>query len=316
MINHWSELEYLRTYARWNVTSNGQSEAHTKTVVLEAFRFWRWFHLDRNLNPTEITPNLCEEYLAYRMVTPARNKTEAPQPETIRSIRNRLKVVADYLVLLGLREYNPWIDIKGPRRERRFIEPPSDIQIDEILRASGRVGRNPRQAARNRAMTYFLVHTGVRCNELVRLKRENVEDQLGNIRTRAKVYGKGSKERLVGVNEPVRRVLKAYFDERNDTCDAAFVDGDGYPITSTLVRAVMHRIRTNVNLTSRDPLKRFGTHALRRWCFNKMVREGVSLNVVKELGGWSSYAAMEHYIYFGTVEVAAEQQSELILTHA
>ena len=316
MVKNWTELPELLRFHQWNTAANAQSLSHTNTVVLEVFRFWRWAHLDRGMMIGDVTSDHAQEYLSYRMSTPARNKRLPPHPETIRSIRNRLKVFADYLVVKGRIDTNPWISIKGPPREKRFIEPPSDVQIDEILRASGRVGRNPRQAARNKAITYFLVHTGVRCNELVRLTRENVEDLAGIIRTKAKVYGKGSKERLVGVNSPARAALASYFAERNDTSEAAFVDGDGYPITNTLVRALMHRIRDKMNKTSQDPLKHFGTHALRRWCFNRMVRAGVPLNVIKELGGWASYAAMEHYIYYGTVEVAAQKQSELILTHA
>ncbi len=316
MVKHWSELENLVGFAKWNVVSNGQSESHSHTVVLEGFRFWRWIHLDRASETTKATEAVCQEYLAYRMVTPARNKLRPPHSETIRSMRNRLKVLFDYLVMIGFVKVNPWLGIKGPRSETRYVEPPSDDQIDEILRSAGRTGRNPRMRARNRAIVYFLVHTGVRCNELVRLKREHVETEGGMIRTRAKVYGKGSKERLVGINEPARRTLSEYFKERVDTVDSAFVDGDGYPISNILVRSLMQRIKVEANKHLADKLKTLGTHDLRRWHFNKQAREGVPYNQIREIGGWKSDRAMKHYIYFGTVEVAAEKHSELILTRA
>ena len=316
MVKSWTELENVRGFVLWNTTANGQAKHTSETVAHEEFRFWRWYHLDKNIRAEQVTAEHCQEYIAFRMVTPARNKTRPPHPDTIRSIRNRLKFYWDYLVMIGYVESNPWLNVKGPRSEVRYVEPPTDDQITEILQAAGRVGRNPRMKARNKAIVFFLVHTGVRCNELVRLTRSDIQNPDGSIRHRAKVYGKGSKERLVGVNEPTRLVLAEYLDQRIDVSEHAFIGGDGYPISNVLVRSMMQRVKAELNRVSRNPMKTLGTHDLRRWHFNKMASIGVPYNQIKEVGGWSTDSAMRHYIYFGTADVAAKNHSELDLTKA
>ena len=304
-----------RDYFRWNVTSNGQSESTTRTTIHEAYRFWRWAHLDRSYD--EITPAVAEEYLAYRMTVPARNKTRTPHPETIRSIRNRLKVFADYLIKVGYFKTNPWVDVKGPRSAQRYIQPPSTAQIKEIIKLSGEMGRSPRMKARNRAAVSFLVHTGVRCSEMVNLKRADVTRSDGRIRDDVKVFGKGSKERLVGLNQEVKTALKNYFALREDSNDAMLLDVEGYPITNICVRAMMQRIKTHLNQTRPDlAMRTLGTHDLRRWHFNKMARIGIPYNQMKEVGGWSTDTAMKHYIHYGTLEVAAKNHAQLDLTKA
>ena len=45
-----------------------------------------------------------------------------------------------------------------------------------------------------------------------------------------------------------------------------------------------------------DPELRPGLHALRRTWASQLLKLGADVETVKELGGWSSLAVMEHYL--------------------
>jgi len=314
MRTHWKDIPFLVEFYAWATISKGYSEPYALNCCLEAARFRDWVVniLGWDTQPGSITEEDCEQYLKLLMSRPAKGAKKPPKPNTIRSIRNRLHCVGKFLVHKGSISKSPWENVRGPAHEQIYIPPPSDEQINEALFVAGEIGNTDRIRKRNQAMVYFLAFTGVRTIELIRLNR----DQLlrgGNIQRRFTVLGKGNKERRIGVTSEIVDPLLTYLESRKDLDPALFADVYGDRISHQAVRSVMREIKHSVNRRGVTKLDQFGAHSLRRWCFSSMVKRGVPTHTIRELGGWSTYTAMEHYTHYGAMDQAAEAHMNMRL---
>jgi integrase len=246
------------------------------------------------------------------MNRPAKGSSSPPKANTIRSIRNRLHCVSKYLISIGRIDVSPWLNVKGPKHQTTYIAPPTDAQVAEALHVAGTIGKNERIRLRNQAITYFFAFTGVRTIELVRLDRAPFVVN-GALPRSFKVLGKGDKERVIGIPPEVTDPLTKYLAARNDLDDALFTDRYGDRIAHTAIRSVMREIRAEINRRGNAPVDSFGAHSLRRWCFSAMVKNGIPTHTIRELGGWSTYTAMEHYTHYGAMEQAAETHANMRL---
>ena len=91
--------------------------------------------------------------------------------------------------------------LKGTRpKVPKFIPDPfSQEEIQKMLNAAKALADT--SSYRAVAIVLFLLDTGVRLNELITLKLEEVDLDLG----RAKVFGKGAKERYVFFGRSTKR---------------------------------------------------------------------------------------------------------------
>jgi integrase/recombinase XerC len=113
----------------------------------------------------------------------------------------------------------------------------SDGEVHALLRAAGSSAGHV--ARRNYAIVQLFIQTGLRVAELASLL---IRDAKFSTRTgQIKIFGKGSKERVVPLNAPARRALQAYLETRAtpEPEEPLFVSARGQAMA---VRSMQHLI--------------------------------------------------------------------------
>ncbi len=130
------------------------------------------------------------------------------------------------------------------------------------------------------------VHTGMRRNEILNLKRSDVNMQQGYVLVRET---KNNEIRSVSLSEELRNELKPICDKINDENAYVFPGKDGKPVKS-------------IKSSFRGALKRSGINHIRfhdlRHCFgSKLATEGVELPVIKKLMGHKDLSTTMRYLH-------------------
>ena len=102
---------------------------------------------------------------------------------------------------------NLGVELIFPKLERRLPQYLSEQEIEILLAVAGR-NASP-VGMRNKTMLYLLYVTGMRISELTNLKVASLQFDTGFVT----IMGKGGKERLVPIPQPVIKLLREYLDE-------------------------------------------------------------------------------------------------------
>jgi integrase/recombinase XerD len=152
-------------------------------------------------------------------------------------------------------------------------------------------------ALRDRALLEFLYATGARVSEACGLSIGDLDLEDGLVR----VYGKGSKERLVPVGSMARTALGRWLDEgradleparwrRRGDADAVFLDKRGGRLSRQAAWAAIVRYGHKVGLDDR-----LSPHVLRHSCATHMLDHGADLRIVQEMLGHASISTTQVY---------------------
>ncbi len=122
------------------------------------------------------------------------------------SISRQLSSLKSFFKFLVNEKYiqdNPAEILESPRPWRKL---PDVLSMKEVERLMASTRNDSPEGCRDRAMLEVLYATGLRVSELVSLKTNDVDLQVGFLRS----MGKGSKERVVPIGEMARQALKDY----------------------------------------------------------------------------------------------------------
>jgi len=153
---------------------------------------------------------------------------------------------------------------------------------------------------RDMVIVLTLLDTGLRVNELINLKMDNVWLEEGLI----KVLGKGNKERLVPIGKQIRKLLWCYTTQyRPDPAwpnlNNLFLTRDGRPLTKNRVDSIMKRYGKIAGLTG----VRCSPHTLRyTFAINFLGNDGDIFSLQKILGH-SSLEMTRRYCELANVDI-------------
>jgi len=202
-----------------------------------------------------------------------------------------LKSFYKYLIKTGLVEQSPMGAILSPKAGKRlpvFVE-----QKDMAELFAGVEFPDDWEGRTDRLMLQILYCTGMRLSELLGLREGQVD--FGN-RT-IKVLGKGNKERVMPVDEPLLRAIAQYQEQKRMKLQDAdrevlLVGPKGrklYP--KYIYRAVREYLARVTTIDQKSP------HVLRHSFATHLMNAGAELNSVKELLGHASLAATQVYTH-------------------
>ena len=83
------------------------------------------------------------------------------------------------------------------------------LSVDEIDKLFSAIDLSTPEGMRNRAMLETIYSSGLRVSELINLKLNNIYYDIGFLR----IFGKGSKERLVPIGREAMKFVKIYVKE-------------------------------------------------------------------------------------------------------
>jgi Site-specific recombinase XerD len=108
-----------------------------------------------------------------------------------------------FLLIEKVIEKDPSFLIRTPKLKRTL---PAGLSIEDVDKLLSLGNELSPQEIRDKSMLEVLYATGIRVGELVSLKLNDVNFELGYL----VVYGKGSKERIVPMGDKAKRSLQDY----------------------------------------------------------------------------------------------------------
>lgn len=231
-------------------------------------------------DPEDITPQDIREYLANL------NK-KGLKKATVWTHHKVLRVLFNFLAREGYLKRNPMAAIANIRMPKVFPKVLSEEEARKLLayaaRGKGFYGK------RNYALISLLLDTGVRLSEVIGLKLEDVSLSSQVL----KVFGKGSKERVVPFSRETAKTLFTYLKVRGDIPfeDRFFVGRDGCPLlryhTYRIVRDMAKRARLRQEI---------GPHVLRHTFATTWVKAGGDAKRLQHMLGHSDPRTVDIYV--------------------
>lgn len=197
-----------------------------------------------------------------------------------------------HLLARGRIAVDPTLKIAMPVKPSRLPKVLSEKDVDALLAAPP---IDETLGVRDRAMLETLYATGLRVSELVGLKLHEVSFDMGVVR----VFGKGSKERLVPLGEEAVDWLRRYLAEARPgllsgrQSDDLFVTARGAGMTR---QAFWQLIKRHAQAAGIAPA-RLSPHVLRHAFATHLLNHGADLRVVQLLLGHSDISTTQIYTH-------------------
>jgi integrase/recombinase XerC len=202
-----------------------------------------------------------------------------------------LRSFYSYLMQQNFTSSNPLITVSSPKLEKRL---PSFLSSDEVTHLLEIPDTSTPQGQRDRAMLELLYASGLRVSEIVSLDLGSVNIEARDIR----VWGKGSKERMVLIGKPAASALIMYLREGrrqllgNSRTDALFINRYGKRLSERFLQKAISKYAIEAGLD-----KRVFPHMVRHSFATHLLDGGADLRVVQELLGHANLSTTQIYTH-------------------
>ena len=210
-----------------------------------------------------------------------------------------VKTFYKYLIKKKVIQFSPFDDLIMPKKPNYLPISMSERDVEILLNSPK---KDVLIEMRDKAMIEMLYATGMRISELVNLKITDIDLK----RCVVKVFGKGSKERLIPFGEIAAEFIYLYLNTRNnDKSKAVFLSNRGSAITRG---AFWQRIKIYLN---REGLKSsISPHTLRHAFATHLLNRGADLRSVQILLGHSDLSTTQIYTH-----IAKKRLGEILKKH-
>jgi tyrosine recombinase XerC len=184
---------------------------------------------------------------------------------------------------------NPLKKLPSPKLDKRL---PSFLTVEEARRLVESPDLSKPQGQRDRALLELLYASGLRVSELVNMNVEQVNLATNEIR----VWGKGSKERVVLMGSPAARALSTYLSQGRaellgeKKSAALFISHPGRRLLARRVQKILNKYAKTID-------KRVHPHMLRHTFATHLLDGGADLKVVQELLGHADLSSTQIYTH-------------------
>ena len=238
-------------------------------------------------------------YFAWRY---SRGTKQRIRSSTQARLHSSLRRFYRFLVRGRRVEIDPTLKLDPPKKPPRFPKTLSEADVEALL---AQPDPETQLGLRDRAMLEVLYASGLRVSELTRLKLAEVSTDMGVVR----VFGKGSKERLVPLGEEALAWLSRYSREarpallKKRPSDFVFVTGRGGPMTRQAFWQLLKK-----RAASAIPGKSLSPHTLRHAFATHLLNHGADLRVVQLLLGHADISTTQIYTHVARERLKALHQ--------
>ena len=239
-------------------------------------------------NSRVVKPAVIEKYVGQLRANERAPKSIARQFAAIRMFHR-------FMLDEGLRTDNPTSFIDGVKVPSGIPKALSEEEVELLLNAVTGVDS---LAVRDRALLEFLYATGARVSEACGLSMSDV-DMESNV---ARVFGKGSKERIVPFGRHAKEALETWLGAggrpmlcpqqwaKRDHADAVFLGSRGTRLSRQAAWGIVRKYAMLAGIKSE-----LSPHVLRHSCATHMLVHGADLRIVQELLGHASVSTTQVY---------------------
>ncbi len=235
-----------------------------------------------------VKPAVIEKYVGQLRANERAPKSIARQFAAIRMFHR-------FMLDEGLRTDNPTSFIDGVKVPSGIPKALSEEEVELLLNAVTGVDS---LAMRDRALLEFLYATGARVSEACGLSMSDI-DMESNV---ARVFGKGSKERIVPFGRHAKEALESWLGAggrpmlcpqqwaKRDHADAVFLGVRGTRLSRQAAWGIVRKYALLAGIKSE-----LSPHVLRHSCATHMLVHGADLRIVQELLGHASVSTTQVY---------------------
>ncbi len=272
--------------------------------TLESYRcdlrlFAEWLEKQGGASLLAATEADLSGYFAWRY---SRGAKQPIRSSTQARLHSSLKRFYRFLVRGRRVEIDPTLKLDPPKKPPRFPKTLSEADVEALL---AQPDPETPLGLRDRAMLEVLYASGLRVSELTRLKLAEVSLDMGVVR----IFGKGSKERLVPLGEEALAWLSRYSNEarpallKKRPSDFVFVTGRGTLMTRQAFWQLLKR-----RAASAIPGKSLSPHTLRHAFATHLLNHGADLRVVQLLLGHADISTTQIYTHVARERLKALHQ--------
>lgn len=252
----------------------GRSE---KTIARYTYLIGRMMNSVK-VNTRSITVYHLRQYLASEK---ARGITD----RTLESNRQVYNAYFNWLFRERLIDANPVANLGAIKCVKKIKAVYSEVDIERLKFCC----RN----TRDRAIISFLLSTGCRVGEVVRLNREDVD--LADMECR--VMGKGNKERTVFLDAVTAMLLRDYLAQRTDDFPALFVGRGSSRLSANGIRKMLAVVSAAAGVEHVHP------HKFRRTLATSLIRHGMPIQEVAAILGHDKLDTTMQYVVLDKTDV-------------
>lgn len=213
------------------------------------------------------------------------------QARSLARKRSALRTFAGFLLKEGDCSLDWSLQLKSPKQAQAL---PETLSIKEVSRLLGAPNPAQPQGLRDKAMLELMYSSGLRISELCSLALQSLELDQAWVR----IWGKGSKERLVPVGQHALEALQRYLSQgrprlaKPHSGSALFLSQWGRPISrktfwlSVKTYAQKAQIQKNIK-----------PHHLRHSFASHLLAQGADLRAIQEMLGHSDIATTQIYTH-------------------
>ena len=299
----------LRQYAEYTVVVKGNSEKTVCEYLLDLrtfFRFmitkWDDIELDndefeklsiKRINEEDVKRVTQKNIIEYLMFAGfQRENSPTTRMRKLSALRSFFKYAHAKERII---EIDPTADVDAPKKASTL---PKYLTVEESVQLLDAV-RNDKESktrVRDYAIITLFLNTGMRLSELVGLNLESLDPEV----TTVKVFGKGSKERVIYLNKAARGALIDYLRLRLDpkhvrtSSNAVFLSGRENRISNKTVQWMVQKYLKMAGLGS----KGLSVHKLRHTAATLMYQSGkVDIRVLKDILGHEQLNTTQIYTH-------------------
>ena len=253
------------------------------------------------ITTTEINQKIINEYIHYL------NKKYLKYKTIKRKIAS-VKAFYSYLEYEEIIDYSPFNKIKTKIKEPKLL--PKTIQkdyIDKIIHLLLKDLKNSKTefqkkiSLRNITLISVMFSTGIRVSELCNIKLKDID----LLEKKLKIFGKGSKERILYLgNSNVVQLCQMYLTY-NNTCkknEYYFLNKFNKKLSEHTVRILLKKIESELELSTH-----ITPHMFRHTFATTLLEKGVDIRYIQNILGHSSISTTQIYTY-----VTYSKQKEIL----
>lgn len=253
------------------------------------------------ITTTEINQKIINEYIHYL------NKKYLKYKTIKRKIAS-VKAFYSYLEYEEIIDYSPFNKIKTKIKEPKLL--PKTIQKDYIYKIihlllkdlkNSKTEFQKKISLRNITLISVMFSTGIRVSELCNIKLKDID----LLEKKLKIFGKGSKERILYLgNSNVVQLCQMYLTY-NNTCkknEYFFLNKFNKKLSEQTVRILLKKIESELELSTH-----ITPHMFRHTFATTLLEKGVDIRYIQNILGHSSISTTQIYTY-----VTYSKQKEIL----
>lgn len=276
--------EFLDKYVRHLKVERNLSPFTIRNYSTDILGFFDFLKCEEVKSLTDVDHSIVRNYLGQLLDNGTVRASISRKMSALRSFFR-------YLNQQGVLTEDPVSKISGPKREKRL---PAFLSSEEIINLLSAPNTSTPQGIRDLAILELLYASGLRISEIVSLNTGSVDMETRQVR----VWGKGSKERMVLMGQPAALVLDQYLRHDREqllgqnSTEALFLNRYGNRIAERRIQYLIKKYAEKAGIKTR-----VHPHMLRHTFATHMLDGGADLRVVQELLGHTNLASTQIYTH-------------------